>query len=729
MQRPELRILNITLVLIAVMLSKLTPYLTLLLPCYLGFMLVKDVKGLDGISRLSISPAVGLAITIFLMHILSWLGLSLSLAYPILAVLTVTISLLVPPIKLKQNAPGYATGGVVISLFLSFIIKIPFFRVPAYPGAVGRDAVFHAYKSLEILKENTIFIKSAPLGFTGIITYPAGYHSIVAFLSGTTGITVAESMLILKILTWIFIPLGTYAAAWSIFKNARIAVFSAILAPISYLYYYYLNYSLLHQFLDYYMFLVAVSLYNVTLEKPERKGVLLSLLVISAVLLIHPYVYLAFEAYTAFAVLMIFLKQKKIETRAFGVFLLQITGSFLIYYLLEYPMRLHIIQYTAFFGSPEYAFKDNILWVLGILQHTFLSEWQVILGIFFVAGVLYSVKNDNPFLRALTITLFCLIFLVFNKIMFHIPIPFYSGIWSSERIYVLITPMIPIIGGTGLYVIHRYMRKHFTHPKILAVSLALLLMLPAFYVNLWNFSFEAAGCINSSSVAAFEFMKDIDAKEILVPEFYDSGIWVKIYLPEKNVVLIKNSTEIPDYREGILYVDSRGYGDFRINPLNPWDIAQKYRVLYFRDNIWIFNLSDNATSYLATLYRYFAINKDEIQASDMHDWRYLSYGFLLRHPAIIHGIKFEKWNIIIVRSRKAVIAVVPARDYTGIGIELYLKANQTINILINGKLVGKIRSNGYWKFEYPLKKNSLYIIELEGEPGYAFVRMKLEGGR
>ncbi|ASJ03135.1 hypothetical protein A3L09_07655 [Thermococcus profundus] len=732
MKERRTKALNVVLALSVVVISKLEPHLTLLLPCYLGFMLVRNIKDLDSISKFSISPAVGLGVTIFLIHILSWLRLSLRLAYPILAFLVIVISLLVHPVKVRRDVSIFAISGVGISLLLSFGIKIPFFEVPTYPAGVSRpDAVFHAYKSLEILMENTLFIKNVPSGFDDIIAYPSGYHSIVAFLSGATGITVAKAMLILKIYTWIFIPLGTYAAAWSVFKDTKIAVFSSILAPISSLYYYYLNYSLFHQFLNYYMFLAAVSLYNMTIETPERRNILLSLVVISAVLMIHPYVYLAFVAYATFVVLLTSLKRKKIDTRVLEISILQVVGSFLAYYTLEYPIRVNPMRHVAFFNASQYAFKDSISWVAGILKYTFFDEWQVILGLFFVVGMIYGIKHGTYSLQALIATVFYLLFLVFNKIAFHIPIPFYSGIWSSERVYVLITPIIPIIGGTGLYFTLKYIERLFMHPKIVMVSLALLLILPAFYVNLWNFSFEMATEITSDTIKAYEFIEQTDPETIVVPKFYDSGTWIKVYLPEKNLIMVENMSEIQEYKDGILYVDSRGYGDIRINPINPWEIAQKYQVIYFNDNIWIFNLSnrsDKVGMYPLSLYQYYTINKDEIQASNINDWRYLSYGFLLRHPVIIHGIKFEKWDIVLTRSKRAVIAVVPNRDYVGIGVELYPQGNQIIEVFINGNLVGEIREGGYWRFECPLKKGNLYIIELEGDPGYAFIRMKLEGG-
>ncbi|WP_461865587.1 DUF6541 family protein [Thermococcus sp.] len=723
----ESKFQNLILALCIIMLSKTVPYLTLLLPWYLGFLLISG-EDMDTISKLAVSPALGLGIVIIIMHILSWLNISLPFAYSLLAILTIGASLLVSPIT-SIDRDRFTIIGICIALFLSFIVKLPFFRVPAYPSSIRTDAIFHAYKSLEILKENTLFIKTAPLGFHGIITYPAGYHSIVVFLANTTSINVAEAMLIMKIFTWIFIPLGTYAATWSVFRNRKIAVFSAILAPISYLYYYYLNYSLLHQFLNYYMFLIAVSLYTLSIENHEKKDTIFSILIISALLLIHPYVYLAFESYALFAVLIMLIKQKKLQTRATIVFLSQATISFLMYYVLEYPIHLHIMHYTASFNTPQYALKDNLLWVEGILHSTFISEGQIILGIFFIVGMLYVLKHEDPFPKAIVTTILYIIFLVFNKILFHIPIPFYSGIWNSERIYVLITPAVPIIEGIGMYVVCEYIKARTVHPRVVVVSVFLLLMIPVFYVNAWNISFENAECIDNENIETFRFLSQLSADRILIPRFYDSGPWAGIYLPQKNITFIKNSTELKK-DEGILYIDSRGYGDFKINPLNPWNLFGKYKVAYFNSNIWIFNLSDHSSYYPKSLLEYYRLDKDEIMASTMHDWRYLSYGFLLRHPAIIHGIKFEGWNIVIVPSGEGVIAFVPSKDYTRIGIEVYSGGNESINIdvTINKQHIGEIREGGYWEVKYPLKKGRLYIIELRGDSSYAFVRMKLEGG-
>ena len=716
------RILGIVLAMVIVLLSKLSPHLTLLLPWYLGFLIISRDNKLELIVRISVAPAVGLGLVIVLIHVLSWFGFSLSFAYPIMVILTMVMPFFVPFkfYRIKRNI----VVGVAIALILAFVIKLPFEEIPAYPGAVGADAVYHAYKSLEIIKEDTVFISNPPLNFPDSIrTYPAGYHSIIVFISLAHNIIVAQAMRILRLLTWIFLPLGTYSATKSLFKEDNIAVFSAIVMPLSYLYYYYLHYSLLHNFLNYYFFLASVFFYNYSMERRTAYSVFLTTLTTSSMLLIHPYAYMFFQAYAGFVTALYILKCGKLDKQILLVFLIQALGSFLMYCILEYPMRLPLSKYSKpVFNVSKYAFKDNINWLGYILTQTFIENGQLPLGIFFLVGVVYLLhKKDIHSLALLTLIIYD-IFLIFNKIYFHIGIPFYSGIWSSERIYVLLTPLIPIVEGLGAYKAYSFLLNRATKPKLIIVLFMLILIVPLFYVNIINFAHQKSTVVNDVALEALEFLEKLQSEKVFVPKFYDSGMWIGIFCPSKSVIPIENITR----NSGILYVDSRGYGDIRVSPFNPWDLFGKYEVIYFNDNIWIFNISKKSPAYPKALREYYTLSKDTIEATNFEDWKYLSYGFLLRHPAIIRGIILREWNFVVGVANKSYIVFIPTEEYNAFQIEtLPTTTNESIEIKINGKMVGYVPSGKPQKFRYLFKPGNLYILVLQGNPPYAFVKMRL----
>ncbi|WP_460128013.1 hypothetical protein [Thermococcus prieurii] len=199
--------------LVVVIISRVTVYGAVLLIWYLGYLLLRAVRiDVDFLTSISIAPAVGFTTIVLLIHALSWLRWPLSAGYWFVALIVVLLSL-TDDYYLYQKPPKSSVYGMLLGVSLSLLPKLPFFNIPAYPGAVGHDAIFHAYKAFEIIKEDTVFIKHYPPGFKGILHYPAGYHSIVAFLSLASGSNVPNAMLALKVFTWILIPLGTFAAS------------------------------------------------------------------------------------------------------------------------------------------------------------------------------------------------------------------------------------------------------------------------------------------------------------------------------------------------------------------------------------------------------------------------------------------------------------------------------------------------------------------------------------
>ncbi|NPB04436.1 MAG: hypothetical protein GXO39_08525, partial [Thermotogae bacterium] len=534
--------------------------------------------------RLALAPAFGSAVVIIAMHILSWVHLSLKLSIPLIYGLIILFWVRMeerkPLILLWREIPWTERTLLAVSILLSACLKIPFLRIPSYPGAVGSDALFHAYKSWEILRENTIFISHGPM-FGGIIRYPAGYHSLVVWVSLASNVEVPFAMMVLQFFTWFLLPLGTYAAAKVIFRDGKAAALAAIVMPLTSMYYYYLNYSLLHMFYAYYLFLAAIAIFTLALDMDTLNAYLLSTLASFALLITHPYPYLMFEAYAGFLVVLLTLTRNNWK-RAWTLLVVQGIGSFLLYSFLEYPIRVNVASHTRpIFGNPAFAFKDNPEWLVYILKETFIMNGQIILLPFFLVGVYCFVKRRNPRAWAVLLTILYAFFLIANKIWLHVDIPFYSNIWSSERIYVLITPFLPIITGMGLVRVLGIGRRK----TLIGISLAILLLVPLFYVNVINYSTELCSTVDSTALQVFSKIRRMNVSEIYVSTFKDSGWWIPL-MTGKKIVRVE---EAPD--EGIVYIDSRGFGDVQHSTLNPLQFIWKKKLVLFNGGIWIFNVS------------------------------------------------------------------------------------------------------------------------------------------
>jgi len=672
--------------------SSASPYGSLFMLWCLGFL---SMRGFDLETRLLMGPAAGFTLVIILMHVVSFTGFSLSTvvfaAYSLLLILSATESWREAPNF--RGIDSFTVAILIFSVLLSAGIKLPFLQIPSYPGGVGSDSIFHAYKSHEILAEGTVFIKRNPLNLPMFLSYPAGYHSLIAFISLASGSAVPLSMKALKLFVWILLPLGTYALGKGILGR-RAGLAAASLMPLSYMFYYYLNYSLQHMFLDYYLLLSALT--AVQELKRELSVLFWGSLLAFSVLVVHPYVYLLFVAYVGFLALL-----SPSEWRwKLWLYATVIGASLVLYFVLEYPMRLPVGHYAGpIFNSPSYSFKDNPHWFAWILRETFWDHGQFVLLPFYVVGIFALRRRGLPLLLTLAYDLF----LVLNKIWFHIPIPYYSSIWSSERIYVLITPLLPIVSGSGMSMTFSAVGSR---RKVLAGVVALL-MIPAFYVNLSNYSHEECSVLSGPALDAMSFIeKRLDEGTIYIGNFKDSGYWIPL-MTGKRIIMVSTPPE-----RGVLYVDGRGYGDLRMNPVNPLEAWKRGSLLYYHGNIWIFRIPgrrDNPAA-LRNLTAELSLRVATINARKRSDWRYFVYGFLLRHPAVLEGMILSEWSGVFSMRNTSYIMFIPLRNYSSLSIE-GLGANASV--YLNGLPIGYLGRRVTFKGR--IEAGRPCIIKFEGD--------------
>ncbi|WP_456398263.1 hypothetical protein [Palaeococcus sp. (in: euryarchaeotes)] len=690
-------------------LGLINPYFSFFVVWYLGLMLLRiEDPGL----RLALAPAFGSAVVIITMHVLSWAHLSLKLSIPIIygtiLFLWVSRKERKPLILLWRRIPSMERTLLAVSLLLSACLKIPFLRIPSYPGAVGSDALFHAYKSWEILREETVFISNETV-IKGIIRYPAGYHSLVAWISLASNVEVPFAMMVIKFFTWLLLPLGTYAAAKAIFKDGKVAALAAIAMPLTSMYYYYLNYSLLHMFYAYYLFLAALSAFILALDMDTGNAYVLATLASFALLITHPYPYLMFEAYAGFLVVLLTLSRTNWK-RAWRLLVVQGVGSFLLYSILEYPIRVNVAAHTKpIFGNPAYAFKDNPEWLTYILKETFVTNGQLILLPFFIVGVYYSLRGKNLKAWAVLLTVLYAFFLIANKIWLHVVIPFYSNIWSSERIYVLIIPFLPILTGRGLADVLKIGRRK----KIIGASLAMVLLVPLFYVNVMNYSREFCSTVDGTALQVFSEIRRMNVGEVYVSTFKDSGWWIPPMIGKKIAI----TKEVPD--EGIVYIDSRGFGDVQHSTLNPLNFTEKRALILFRDGIWVFNLSktwnESNPRALKCMEGYYSLRKGVIDGGNFEDWKYFVYGFTLRHPAIVEGIVKKEFNGAfsnLYKNDTAYVFFIPERDFK----EVRIVGVGNAEVFINGAPARAFKENEVKTITVKthVKSGQPYVIEFRG---------------
>lgn len=206
----------------------------------------------------------------------------------------------------------------------------------------------------------------------------------------------------------------------------------------------------------------------------------------------------------------------------------------------------------------------------------------------------------------------------------------------------------------------------------------------------------------------FEDIKTLN-ESVYVPNFRDSGFWIPLFTGRG----IRPVSRVPG--SGILYVESRGFGDLRINPINPLELFGKNALILYRDGIWVFNLSgpwrrSNAEA-LNSLYANLGLKDDVIDATNFNDWKYFVHGFLLRHPVVVRGILLGKWNGVFSISNVSYIVFIPDKNYSKIIIR---GLGDDARVYLDGKYMGELKSTPLLLMGLVGEKK-LHILKFEGK--------------
>ncbi|NJF25936.1 hypothetical protein [Thermococcus sp. Bubb.Bath] len=716
----------------------ITMLLSLAIPGSAGALLFTLILGY-GLSRLIFlenekallsAPVFGMATVVFSSYLLSLVGVSLNYLGLSLVVIGVILFLLTPQSTEWEFDPPM-WGVLSLSVFLQFLIRRFYFLLPDYRAA---DTWFHASKVRMILDSHSLYFSNVPQYFPrSIVSYPSGYHAFIAWLSRGDPWNIIFAMNDLRLFEIAYLPLGTYLLARSL-AGKRAAVFAALVVPFSALYYYFVQYALLPAFTNYMLFLVASFVYVEAFLKKERRLIWASAFLASLVLLVHPYQYMVFEAFAFFLLL-----REGFTRDNLRIFTIQLAVSALLYYILTPGASSYASRGAVM--NPVYPNKDNLNFLRFILTYTFVNHGQFFLAAGFVLALILSLARWNRS-APLSLTFLFMILVILDKIFLRIPIPYYSAIWNSERAFLLLTPIIPILEGIGIYeivswvssAVSRYPIKFAGRVKVLvAFSLVLIFVAPAVVpLSIEHMASESSYLLDSDVLSSIHWISShLGNQTVATACVFDSGRWLPI-LTDTPIVCVANNKGLKasEYRallNGTLtrwaYLDTRGAAEIEPYPLNVEDFYNRFRLVYFKDGIWLFDVRNHNTSGNINLVKsYFMVNDSIDISRGRGALRYFVYGWVIKNSAA-QRILLEGVPYVATVTGNATIAFVPKRDYSALKVLLSAPASG-VDFYINGEYAGSFKPVKDYVPQWVTVNGRV----LGGKLNFLTIRTHLEGG-
>ncbi|AEC52340.1 hypothetical protein PNA2_1425 [Pyrococcus sp. NA2] len=657
------------------------PWALLISSIYFGFLIGLRFLNLNGEDLALISPGIGFSAIIILVAILSRLKIPVVAIYPVVVLLMFLLSFTSRDHKFRSiNIKTLRV--LTLASFLALIVRNFFFLLPDYRAA---DTWFHGSKVRMIIDSGSLYFTQVPRYFSGsIVSYPPGYHALVFYLSGSVSRNIIYAMNTLRIFEFIYLPVATYLIAKEI--ERRVGYFAALIVPFSALYYYFVQYALLPSFFNYLLFLFAVFLFVKSFSgqvNPIVVGV-----VSGVVLLVHPYQFIALQ---------IFLMTYSLLTRNFRVFTIQLVTSLVIFSVF-YPSPENYASKSLTLHST-YSNKDNLDFILSLLDYSFLDNGQALLGLFFVSGVVYSILRGNTLVRTITLTFLAVFLATLNKVWPNFHIPVISAIWNSERTFMLATPLIPIIEGFGLSIIKRR--------KLACILLGASLVLAYPFVRIEHLASESSYLLDDEVVDFIENVSKIVKGEIGTACIFDSGRWIPILTNVK--ISCISGKDRPKY----VYLDTRGAGELEPYPLNLEEFYMNYRVILFKRGLWLMEKGKGTLS--KEVCSYYLPSSNEI--SWLRSTNHFVYGWIIKNYAA-QKLRLSKYPYAISVSNVSVVAFCSNKYYSGFNIELGGTPGYTLSLFLDGDYLGSYRFNKTGA----LSVNVTKLIS----PGFHFLRIECE---
>jgi len=725
------------------LLGKMNPYFSILILMFLGLNLSSYIC--EKISlRVSFAGALGVSVLVIIAYILSILQIGLSpLMYLILILSSITFNF--DYYKKISRKEFVSLGKLLFIIGVIVGIRALIFKIPTD----SVDSVAHAYKIQYIIKYSTMFPPKIPK--FDLLSYPGGYHILVAWITILSNDVIPHSMLVARVWSWIFIIMGTYLLGTTWFGE-RVGIRATMLILVTNIYNYYLIPYIHPNFLSFYFFMCTLSLFYLVIhnrvsEHSKKFAQLFLVLLGTATLFVHPYM---FQAYVFVIAVYLLLKLYSKELQFKNAILAGIK-------YFAFPVIIYALL-NPYFWWPELASKVIIEypWVsypsitaenLVILRGKppsdtweklqFTIDWLILRNLNYlpplllVASLIIPIKRKYRVKEVLSLWSFVIfvIILLINRVTYNLPIPFY-GSASMERIFLWTTPLVPILVSLGFSLLLQPFSKENSLKmfKILeVVFLVSLFLIPAKGIAYDMISDEANYYVDLNNINDFQWINEKFSGAIILNSCYtDAGQWIPFFTSNKVLFSYLNYCRIynitPKTSELLITNKSSflnatlAYIDTNYPSLNPLIFYDKFRLLRLNEGNWIFDLTSNDTSENEKILKtQLSLPKDYISGNIYEDGKYYVYGFRKKY-FMVQYFHLQGLDYAWLKGEKGIILFVPLENYTKVSLSFLYTSPTSDDIVIklnNASYIVRGRpGKNFYEFTGNISSRNLNKIEL-----------------
>jgi len=447
-------------------------------------------------------------------------------------------------------------------IILLFTIFIGYNTFPPNP-ANTTDTQYHSYKTKAMIEEKTIFYKTNEVPYKYYVNYPAGFHSIIYFLSSSVG-DILNSIQFIKFYILILFVLGYYLIGESIKKG--LGCWIALFFPLTNVVYRIIG-VLLPNILGYAMMLVGIFFILQYRNTKNNIYLILFSFTIASLIYTHTFPIIITTLFLiAVSIHDIILRNGKFfkfynskfrfDKKILNYWISFFSGALFSTSLIYSKMAKCIVSYgksANFTSEPILTVIHNILAGMGIfylyvltkisLDNTNTFLISLIFTYLFILSIycLLKLKNGFPFI----LLLFLLILNIINIKFIHLYIPFFSSQYDSARMAFHIQIIMPIFYGSGCYLMYKLIEniklinaKKYNIIKSSFISFIILFSIFSAYTN-YNIIYNKhknTYVIHNNDLKIFEYMNNHNITNETILNFgEDAGQFLPIYTKNKPV--------------------------------------------------------------------------------------------------------------------------------------------------------------------------------------------------
>jgi len=746
------------------------PYAAFLIPIFFGLsvllLLLKDKNSVPIDILIPLAPAVGFSILILMMYADSALKIGLTSTVVIYNVMTLALaSYLCFNSSNKYTLKSQdITDVLAIAIPILFIVLVHWVAY-TYPTD-NVDNLFHATKIEYIMKYNSMYPKTVPI--FDILTYPGGYHSIVAYIISVTKINIPTAMKTFRILAWSLFSLGVYLFS-RIWFNKKIARFSVLTIITTNICYYYLIVYIEPNFTGFYFFLTMLSLAYSCLNNDFKKKIqhfsMISIIIGGATILVHPY---SFQNFVFMMAVYVLLTQVKSIKKNYVNVIKRTTSLIVIYCIL--PLGIYTLL-NPFFMFPELAkvhieypwasytgvVMSHLTLIHGKNPHDTLQFFKLLLSwstirnnnyaevIFMALSGMYILFRDlskKVEYATIMVSLIFVFALITNRLTINMGIPFY-GTAAIERMYLWLVPLFPILIGMGFH----YSYEIAKNSGKISMKVAYILLIFGFFVIPTGgtardlVSAEANFYVTSDVIADFTWIEEhVHTHYYVLNSCYsDPTPWLPFFEgPNRYTVMFDapikrcrfNNMTLNETVNHLMTTNSTlpntiAYIDTNAPNLNPISFANRYQLLHIGENNWIFNLSStNIKNNTNTMLKSLKLCSLVLPGDTFEYGRYYILGFTKKYFYVAY-YRIEGEPYAWLSGNRGIIAFNPCRKFNNLKISLYTTSAVTLNITVNDKLDGSYKlhpGSHHIQIKTLIVPNKINTIEISKTNGVILIK-------